>query len=50
MPARRGPELALGAPSLGGNTLGSSRKEVLRVAPRDVPNASAATALAEPKK
>ena len=37
MPARRGPELALGAPSLGGNTLGSSRKEALRVAPRDVP-------------
>ena len=37
VPARRGPVLALGAPSLGGNTLGSSRKEALRVAPRDVP-------------
>jgi hypothetical protein len=37
MPARHSPWLALGAPSLGGNTLGSSRKEALRVAPRDVP-------------
>ena len=36
MSARRNAK-GLGAPSLGGNTLTSSRKEMLRVAPRDVP-------------